>query len=100
MAVEIRRLIVETLDNLLHDCDEYKQRILELEARLASLDWSEISAETLPKLGDELWRSIDADNDGISVQAVDAEMISENWTVDDYAVEYWTHFRKINAPSS
>lgn len=76
-----------------------ENRIRELEAKLASLDWSEISAENLPTMDDEVirWRK---DILGDFRQVLSVVDLFE-WACTDYAgwtASGWTHRRPINAP--
>jgi hypothetical protein len=95
---EVRRLILDTVDNLTHERDEAKSRIAELEARLALLDWTPITPENLPKLGrDEVgrWRLM-------SRTWLVCDVADTPWKGDATAEQYkslnWTYFRPINPP--
>lgn len=73
------------------DCAKYRQRIRELEQRLAELDWRPITPENLPKVGDEIggWFGEEC-----AVLEESAPVSYESYMHDD-----WTHFRFINLPA-
>lgn len=75
--------------------EQSKERIRELEAQLETLDWTPITAENLPRLGDEVWGMVRA------VHAVDRAYLGFiGNTADNWIQNRYTHRRALNAPSS
>jgi len=76
------------------ECYRKAQRIRELEAQLAALDWTPITPENLPNQNHEL---LGRCGNGVYY-------VNEYGGLADYAQlvaeEEWTHFRPINAPQS
>lgn len=67
------------------------ERISRLEAENSALQWREIDAKNLPKVGDEILHA-----DG-SVLAVDDDGdTAEEWAMS--VEDGWTHYRSINSP--
>jgi hypothetical protein len=77
-------------------------RIKELEAQLATLKWTNIDAEHLPKLGDEVCR-------GLVVRGTQNKLtgrwacaaVNECMELSDlfgWTAMRWTHYRPINPP--
>ena len=75
--------------------EEASERIKELEAKLAALDWTEITESNLPKVGDEVMR-FRADKIRQTVYAVDGT--EEQNTLIICLARGDTHFRPINPP--
>jgi hypothetical protein len=79
------------------DCAKYRQRIRELEQRLAVLDWRPITPENLPKVGDEVFNECEPKD---IVRAV-----LHDWGVgyklmcNDWRKNGFTHFRAVNLPA-
>lgn len=59
----------------------------------ANMNWREITTESLPKIGEEVWRDLGDEFGGIDVEAVDSDQ--ELWGLEDWKLEYWTHHRLI-----
>jgi hypothetical protein len=75
-----------------HGCQS--ERIADLETKLASLSWTPITPDNLPKVGDEVW-AIDR---GLIEPS---ELTSSSRTVPtygDWIKAGYTHFRPINPP--
>ena len=85
-------------------------RIAELELQLAALqlaeallrfvrrEWTPISPENLPKVGDEVYAPPREQLDKHSVMDVTVVMAVCNDSVEDWNHEGWTHRRPIDAP--
>ena len=73
-------------------------RIAELELQLAALQWTPISPENLPKVGDEVYAPPREQLDRHSVMDVTVVMAVCNDSVEDWNHEGWTHRRLIDAP--
>jgi hypothetical protein len=71
----------------------YKGQIAVLEARLAALDWTPITADNLPRLEDEV-----RDERFRSIKLVAEHM--KGWDAEDWAMEGFTHRRPLNAPTA
>ena len=67
------------------------ERISELEAKLAALDWTPITESNLPKLGDEVGRQ---NSSGIWL----ASTVETNADYRFWDALGYTHFRPINPP--
>ena len=80
-------------------CDQQlhvlQERVAELEAKLAALDWTPITESNLPKVGDEVMR-FRADKIRQTVYAVDGT--EEQNTLIICLARGDTHFRPINPP--
>ena len=68
-----------------------QERIKELEAKLAALDWTPITESNLPKLGDEVGRQ---NSSGIWL----AYTVETNADYRFWHALGYTHFRPINPP--
>ena len=71
--------------------EDLSARILELEAQLAALDWTPITAENLPKAGDETINT--------SGYVMLKGRVTDLWNVNTWIDNRWTHFRPINPPA-
>ena len=80
--------------SLIEELGTAEARVAELEAQLDALQWTPITAENMPKQGDEL---LGRCGNGVYY-------VNEYGGLADYArlvaEEEWTHFRPINAPQS
>jgi len=78
--------------SLIEELGTAEARVAELEAQLDALQWTPITAENMPKQGDEL---LGRCGNGVYY-------VNEYGGLADYAQlvaeEEWTHFRPINAP--
>jgi len=78
--------------SLIEELGTAEARVAELETQLAALQWTPITAENMPKQGDEL---LGRCGNGVYY-------VNEYGGLADYAQlvaeEEWTHFRPINAP--
>ena len=72
-----------------------QERIKELEAKLAALDWTPITESNLPKVGDEVLRQRKI---GYSLVTVDNAVAPDETTYDEWVALQYTHFRPINPP--
>ncbi len=75
-------------------CDQQlhvlQERVAELEAKLAALDWTPITESNLPKVGDEI-----AAFTGMTAD-IRIARVEYSWgALTEFG---WTHFRPINAP--
>jgi hypothetical protein len=75
---------------ILEELNRAKKRIAELEAQLAVLDWTPITPENLPKVGDET-----LDEDGCVDRAIETD---RDTTAKEWLYTGFTHRRPINAP--
>ena len=91
MATDARTMILGVLDNLLYERNEALGKVIELEAKLAALDWTEITESNLPKLGDEVGRQ---NSSGIWL----AYTVETNADYRFWHALGYTHFRPINPP--
>ena len=84
----------DTFVSLIERIATAEARVAELETQLDALQWTPITAENMPKQGDEL---LGRCGNGVYY-------VNEYGGLADYAQlvaeEEWTHFRPINAPQS
>ena len=67
---------------------DLQERVAELEAQLAALDWREITEKDLPKVGDEV----------LDAETVCVQLVVEDSGVDDWTELGYTHFRPLAPP--
>ena len=70
---------------------DLERQLAEAQATIAALQWTEITPENFPKVGDEAY----SDNDGDFLYVHTCDL----GTAKEWTNEGWTHFRPISPPA-
>ena len=97
LYADVQRVIAGTTQTMLEkEVQTLIERIAALERKLASLDWSRITPENLPCVGDEFLLNAGSSND---VGKVERNTRMPEWTFQEWRTYGATHRRPINPPS-